>query len=79
MKWLLKMSSSCHCLIPGLKKKIYKSSWDPYIYTDILLHISFCNLGNFKERSNYYTVTLISHASKVTLKILQPRFHQYVN
>ena len=32
-----------------------------------------------KEFSNYHTVALISHASKVMLKILQARFQQYVN
>ena len=35
--------------------------------------------GNAKECSNYYTIALISHASKVTLKILQARLQQYVN
>ena len=35
--------------------------------------------GNPKECSNYRTVALISHASKVTLKILQTRLQQYVN
>ena len=32
-----------------------------------------------KEHSNYRTIVLISHASKVMLKILQARFQQYVN
>ena len=32
-----------------------------------------------KECSNYHTVTLISHARKVMLKILQARLQQYVN
>ena len=35
--------------------------------------------GNAKECSNYCTVTLISHASKVMIKILQARLQQYVN
>jgi len=35
--------------------------------------------GNAKECSNYHTIPLISHASKVMLKILQARFQQYVN
>ena len=35
--------------------------------------------GNAKECSNYCTVALISHASKVMLKILQAGFQQYVN
>ena len=35
--------------------------------------------GNAKECSNYHTIGLISHASKVMLKILQARLQQYVN
>ena len=35
--------------------------------------------GNAKEYSNYCTIALISHASKLMLKILQARFQQYVN
>ena len=34
---------------------------------------------NAKECSNYHTIALISHTSKVTLKILQARLQQYVN
>ena len=35
--------------------------------------------GNDKEHTNYHTISLISHTSKVTLKILQARLQQYVN
>ena len=35
--------------------------------------------GNAKECSNYHTIALISHASKVMFKILQARLQQYVN
>ena len=35
--------------------------------------------GNAKECSNYHIIALISHASKVVLKILQTRLQQYVN
>ena len=35
--------------------------------------------GNAKESSNYHTVALISHTSKVMLKILQARLQQYMN
>ena len=35
--------------------------------------------GNAKECSNYRTIALISHASKVMLKILQARLQQFVN
>ena len=40
-----------------------------------------CNLkkDNAKECLNYHTIVLISHASKVMLKILQARLQQYVN
>jgi len=35
--------------------------------------------GNAKEYSNYHTIAVISHASKVMLKILQAKLHQYKN
>ena len=59
-------------------------------YTIILgntLHIFYLLFGQFSFQSqrkamprmlNYRTITLISHASKVTLKILQARLQQYV-
>ena len=45
----------------------------------IALHcLIFPKKGNAKECSNYRTIVLISHASKVMLKILQARLQQYV-
>ena len=44
-----------------------------------LVFIPIPKKGNTKECSNYYTVLLISHASKVMLKILQAKLQQYVN
>ena len=41
--------------------------------------IPFPKKGNAKECSNYCSITLISHASKVMIKILQARFHQCMN
>ena len=35
--------------------------------------------GNAKECSDYHTIALISHASKIMLKILQSRLQQYIN
>ena len=35
--------------------------------------------GNAKECSNYHSIALISHTSKVILKILQARLQQYMN
>ena len=60
------------------------------IYLDLpsFLPIKFCNFsyrvfipkkGNAKECSNFHTIALISHGSKVMLKILQARLQQYVN
>ena len=44
-----------------------------------LLFISTPKKGNAKECSNYHTIALISHTSKVMLKILEARLQQYVN
>ena len=41
--------------------------------------ISIPKKGNTKECSNYSTIALISHASKVMFEILQARLQQYVN
>ena len=41
--------------------------------------ISISKRGNVKECSNYSTIALISHASKVMLKILQARLQHYMN
>ena len=41
--------------------------------------ITILKKGNVKECSNYNRTVLISHASKVMLKILQARLQQYVN
>ena len=44
-----------------------------------LVFIPIPKKGNAKECSSYYTIALISHASKVMLKILQARIQQYMN
>jgi len=41
--------------------------------------ISIPKKGNGKECLNYHTIVLTSHISKVMLKILQARLHQYVD
>ena len=45
----------------------------------MLVFIPIPKKGNAKECSNYRTVALTSHASKVMLKILQARLQQYMN
>ena len=47
-----------------------------------LKKVSFLSIpkkGSAKECSNYHTISLISHVSKLMLKILQARLQQYVN
>ena len=44
-----------------------------------LVFIPIPKKGNAKECSNFHTVSLISHANKIMLKILQARLRQYVN
>ena len=44
-----------------------------------LVFIPIPKKGNTKECSNYRTIALISHASKVMLKLLQARLQQYMN
>ena len=51
--------------------------WPQYWKRSVFIPIP--KKGNAKECSNYYTVALISHTSKVMLKILQARLQQYVS
>ena len=46
---------------------------------EISVFIPIAKKGNAKKFSNYHTIALISHASKVMLKILQARIQQNVN
>ena len=43
------------------------------------IFIPISKKGNAKERLNYCTIALISHANKLMLKLLQARLQQYVN
>ena len=55
------------------KTQLWPQDWKSSVF------ISIPRKGNAKECSNYRTIALISHASKVILKILQARLQQYVN
>ena len=57
---------------------ILKTQQWPQDWKNIRFH-SNPKEGNAKECPNYHTIVLISPASKVMLKILQPRLQQYVN
>ena len=53
---------------PNWKTQQWPQDWKRSVFISIL------KKGNAKECSNYYTVVLISHASKIMFKILQARF-----
>ena len=55
------------------KTQQWSRDWKRSVFTAIP------NKGNAKEFSNYHTTALISHASKVMIKILQARLQQYGN
>ena len=55
------------------KKQQWPQDWERSVF------IPIPKKGNAKECSNYRTIALISHTSKVMLKILQARLQQYVN
>ena len=59
-------------------KQIWKTQQGPQDWKESVF-IPIPKKGNPKECSNYRTIALISHASKVMLKILQARIQQYVN
>ena len=58
-------------------QQIWKPQWPQNWERSVFIPIP--KKGNAKECSNYCTITLISHASKVMLKILQARIQQYMN
>ena len=64
------LHSICH---QGWKTQQWPQDWKRSVF------IPIPKKGNAKECLNYHTVALISHVSKVMLKILQARLQQYVN
>ena len=65
-------------VLHSISQQIWKTQQWPQDWKRSIF-ISIPKKGNAKECSNYRTIALISHASKVMLKILQPRLQQYVN
>ena len=60
-------------MLHSILQQIWKTHQWPQDWKWVSFH------SNPKESSNYCTIALISHASKVMLKILQARFQQYVH
>ena len=86
--------SNCFFLLVYLEILVYDFFWRVLIFYSTIMFISsffsesilhkiisysIPKKGNAKECSNYPTIALISHASKVMLQILQARLQQYVN
>ena len=73
--WKMMLWKCCTHLVCQkiLKTQQWPQDWKRSVF------IPIPKKGNAKECSNYCTVALISHASKVVLKILQARLQQYVN
>ena len=65
-------------VLHSICQQIWKSQQWPQDWKRSVF-IPIPNKGNAKECSNYCTVELISHSSKVMLKILQARLQEYVN
>ena len=77
VKWTAVRIPSCESAalnLPAiLKTQQWPQGWKRSIFIPIL------KKGNAKECPDYHTIALISHASKVMLKILQARLQKYVN
>ena len=65
-------------VLHSLCQKIWKTQQWPQVWKKSVF-IPIPKKGNAKDCSNYCTIALISHTSKVMLKILQARLQQYVN
>ena len=65
-------------VLHSICQQIWKTEQWPQDWEKSVL-ITIPKKGNAKECSNYHTIGLISHASKVMLKVFQARFQQYVN
>ena len=65
-------------VLHSICQQIWKTQqWPQYWKRSVF--ISIPKKGNDKECSNYCTIAIISHPSKVMFKILQARLHQYMN
>ena len=65
-------------VLHSICQQIWKTQQWPQVWKRSVF-IPIPKKGNANECSNYHTIVLISHTSKVMLKILQTRIQQYVN
>ena len=66
-------------VLPSVCQQIWKTQQWPQDWKRSVSFHSNPKESNVKECSNYHTIALISHASKVMLKMLQVRLQQYMN
>ena len=66
-------------VLHSICQKIWKTYQCPLLDWKRSVFIQIPKKGNAKECSNYHTIALSSHTSKVMLKILQARLQQYQN
>ena len=66
-------------VLHSICQQIWKTQQWPQNWTESSVFILIPKKGNAKECSNYRTIALISHVSKVILKILQASLQQYLN
>ena len=65
-------------MLRSICQQIWKTQQCPQDWKRSIF-IPIPKIGNAKKYSNYHTIALISHASKVMLKILQARLQQYMS
>ena len=65
-------------MLHSIYQQIWKTQQGPQDWKRSVF-IPIPNKGNAKEHSSYHTTALISHTTKVMLKILQARLHPYMN
>ena len=78
IQWMLAIWDDAVKVLHSICQQIWKTQQWPQDWKRSVF-IPIPKKGNAKECSNYHTITFISHASKVMLKILQARLQQYVN
>ena len=66
-------------MLHSICQQIWKTQQGPQDWKRSVVFIPIPKKGNAKKCPNYCTIALISHTSKVMLKILQARLQQYVN
>ena len=81
LDWDGSLTQGCDHTFGGMKMNRLVWAWEALMPQDWKrsVFIPIPKKDNAKECSNYCTISLISHTSKVMLKILQTRLQQYVN